>query len=152
MSNKKFLKKIFNSGFLTPVEYLGFDESEMTLSYIYMIQFIHEHKLENLNHLPKPELKCDEKKLILSNNTIYQLYLVPNKEHESEKYNSLLSILNKCDTAIGRRLCKNRLLYPILDKDELKSRYEVIENFQKENLYQTVKKSVPLGDRSNKNK
>ena len=37
------------------------------------------------------------------------------KEHESEKYNSLLSILNKCDTAIGRRLCKQRLLYPILD-------------------------------------
>jgi len=138
----EFLKKIFNSGFLTPVEYLGFDESEMTLSYIYMIQFIHEHKLENLNHLPKPELKCDEKKLILSNNTIYQLYLVPNKEHESEKYNSLLSILNKCDTAIGRRLCKNRLLYPILDKDELKSRYEVIENFQKENLYNSLKPSL----------
>ena len=65
-------------------------------------------KLENLNNLPKPIIKSDSNKLILSNNTIYQLYLVPNKEHESEKYNSLLSILNKCDTAIGRRLCKNR--------------------------------------------
>ncbi len=138
----EFLKKIFNSGFLTPIEYLGFDESEMTLSYIYMIQFIHEHKLENLNHLPKPVLKCDEKKLILSNNTIYQLYLVPNKEHESEKYNSLLSILNKCDTAIGRRLCKNRLLYPILDKDELKNRYDMIEKFQKEHLYNSLKPSL----------
>ena len=138
----EFLKKIFNSGFLTPIEYLGFDESEMTLSYIYMIQFIHEHKIENLNHLPKPALKCDEKKLILSNNTIYQLYLIPNKEHESEKYNSLLSILNKCDTAIGRRLCKNRLLYPILDKDELKSRYDMIENFQKEHLYNSLKPAL----------
>jgi DNA mismatch repair protein MutS len=138
----EFLKKIFNSGFLTPIEYLGFDDSEMTLSYIYMIQFIHEHKIENLNHLPKPTLKCDEKKLILSNNTIYQLYLIPNKEHESEKYNSLLSILNKCDTAIGRRLCKNRLLYPILDKDELKNRYDMIENFQKEHLYNSLKPSL----------
>lgn len=138
----EFLKKIFNSGFLTPIEYLGFDESEMTLSYIYMIQFVHEHKLENLNHLPKPVLKCDEKKLILSNNTIYQLYLIPNKEHESEKYNSLLSILNKCDTAIGRRLCKNRLLYPILDKDELETRYDMIENFQKGYLYNSLKPSL----------
>lgn len=138
----EFLKKIFNSGFLTPIEYLGFDESEMTLSYIYIIQFIHEHKLENLNHLPKPVLKCDEKKLILSNNTIYQLYLIPNKEHESEKYNSLLSILNKCYTAIGRRLCKNRLLYPILDIDELKNRYDMIENFQKEHLYNSLKPSL----------
>tara|TARA_E500000178_G_scaffold347556_2_gene401075 strand:- start:736 stop:3813 length:3078 start_codon:yes stop_codon:yes gene_type:complete len=135
----EYLKKIFNTGFLTPIEYLGFDESEMTLSYLYMIQFIHEHKLENLSQLPKPILKSDMNKLILSNNTIYQLYLVPNKEHESEKYNSLLSILNKCDTAIGRRLCKNRLLYPILDKDILRERYDMIENFQKEYLYDKIK-------------
>ena len=107
-----------------------------------MIQFIHEHKIENLNHLPKPILKCDEKKLILSNNTIYQLYLVPNKEHESEKYNSLLSILNKCDTAIGRRLCKNRLLYPILDNKILKDRYDMIEKFQKNHLYNLFKPSL----------
>ena len=135
----EYLKKIFNTGFLTPIEYLGFDESEMTLSYLYMIQFIHEHKLENLNNLPKPILKSDMNKLILSNNTIYQLYLVPNKEHESEKYNSLLSILNKCDTAIGRRLCKNRLLYPILDKEVLRSRYDMIENFQIHKLYDNIK-------------
>lgn len=138
----EFLKKVFNSGYLTPIEYLGFDECEMTLSYIYMIQFIHEHKLENLNHLPKPILKCDEKKLILSNNTIYQLYLIPNKEHESEKFNSLLSILNKCDTAIGRRLCKNRLLYPILDHKILKDRYNTIEQFQKDHLYNLLKPSL----------
>ena len=135
----EYFKKIFNTGFLTPIEYLGFDESEMTLSYIYMIQFIHEHKLENLNHLPKPIIKSDMNKLILSNNTIYQLYLVPNKEHVSEKYNSLLSILNKCDTAIGRRLCKNRLLYPIVDKEILNYRYDMIENFQKGELYDKIK-------------
>ena len=134
----EYLKKIFDTGFLTAIEYLGFDEVEMTLSYLYMIQFIHEHKIENLNHLPKPTLKSDEQKLILSNNTIYQLYLVPNKEHTSEKYNSLLSILNKCDTAIGRRLCKNRLLYPILDKTELNKRYDMIENFQKDSLYNDI--------------
>ena len=45
-----------------------------------------------------------------SNNTIYQLYLIPNKGHKSEKFNSLLSILNKCDTAIGRRSCKFQVI------------------------------------------
>jgi DNA mismatch repair protein MutS len=134
----EYLKKIFDTGFLTPIEYLGFDECEMTLSYLYMIQFIHEHKLENLNHLPKPTLKSDMNKLILSNNTIYQLYLVPNKEHETEKYNSLLSILNKCNTPIGRRLCKNRLLYPIIDKNILRERYDMIEKFQKDKLYENI--------------
>ena len=138
----EYFKKIFNTGFLTPIEYLGFLDSEMTLSYLYMIQFIHEHKLENLNHLPKPIIKSDMNKLILSNNTIYQLYLIPNKEHESEKYNSLLSILNKCDTAIGRRLCKNRLLYPIVDKEVLKQRYDMIDAFQKDNLYENIKPNL----------
>ena len=107
-----------------------------------MIQFIHEHKLENLNNLPKPTIKSDSNKLILSNNTIYQLYLIPNKEHENEKYNSLLSILNKCDTAIGRRLCKNRLLYPITNCNILKQRYDMIEKFQKNTLYETIKPNL----------
>ncbi len=114
-----FFDKMFKKeNSLTSIEYLGFErELEITLSYIYMIQFVYEHKLENTMNLPKPIYKTDNKNLILSHNCIYQLYLIPNREHEDEKYNSLLSILNKCDTAIGRRLCKQRLLYPILDID-----------------------------------
>ena len=136
------LKKVFQPGYLEATEYLGFDCPEITLSYVYMIQFIHEHKLENLTRLPKPILKGSEQNLILSHNCIYQLYLIPNKEHESEKYNSLLSILNKCDTAIGRRLCKNRLLYPILNKDELQNRYDTIEKFQGLSLYDKIKPNL----------
>ena len=136
------LKKVFQPGYLEATEYLGFDCPEITLSYVYMIQFIHEHKLENLTRLPKPILKGSEQNLILSHNCIYQLYLIPNKEHESEKYNSLLSILNKCDTAIGRRLCKNRLLYPILNKNELQNRYDTIEKFQGLSLYDKIKPNL----------
>jgi len=137
-----FLKKIFQPGYLLATEYLGFDCSEITLSYVYMIQFIHEHKLENLISLPRPVIKGSEHNLILSHNCIYQLYLIPNKEHESEKYNSLLSILNKCDTAIGRRLCKSRLLYPILDSNKLKDRYDTIEKFQRDHLYDKLKPNL----------
>ena len=128
----EFLKQIFtDGGILTPIEYLGFErDPEITLSYIYMLQFIHEHKIENLHGLNKPIFKGDEKYLLLSHNCIYQLYLIANKEHSSEKYNSLMKILNKCDTAIGRRLCKQRLLYPILDSNKLKHRYEMISKFQ----------------------
>ena len=47
----EFLKQIFtDGGILTPIEYLGFErDPEITLSYIYMLQFIHEHKIENLH-------------------------------------------------------------------------------------------------------
>ena len=138
-----FLGKIFQSGSLTAIEYLGFErELEIILSYIYMIQFVYEHKLENTMNLPKPIYKIDTKNLILSHNCIYQLYLIANKEHESEKYNSLLSILNKCDTAIGRRLCKQRLLYPILDINILNERYNMIEKLQKDNIYDLLKPNL----------
>ena len=63
------------------------------------------------------------------NNCIHQLYITEAQEHRSEKYNSLLSILNKCNTAIGRRLCKERLLYPIIDPNQLNQRYSEVENF-----------------------
>tara|TARA_B110000967_G_C18886153_1_gene564097 strand:+ start:71 stop:3139 length:3069 start_codon:yes stop_codon:yes gene_type:complete len=138
----EILNKIFKTGYLGATEYLGLDCPEIILSYIYMIQFIHEHKLENLLLLPKPIIKRDGQNLILSHNCIYQLYLTSSKEHESEKYNSLLSILNKCDTAIGRRLCKNRLLYPILDCKILLNRYNMIEKFQKDALYEKIKPNL----------
>jgi len=139
-----FLDKMFKKeNSLSSIEYLGFErETEIILSYIYMIQFVYEHKLENTMNLPKPIYKTDNKNLILSHNCIYQLYLIPNKEHEDEKYNSLLSILNKCDTAIGRRLCKQRLLYPILDVKILTERYDMIENFQTDNIYDLLKPNL----------
>ena len=126
----EFLKKYFSQcGFLTPIEYLGFEwENEIILSYIYMLQFIHEHKIENTMSLHNPEFKLNSQYLLLSHNCIEQLNVI-NKD-TTEKYGSLVSILNKCFTAIGRRLCKERILYPILDTEQLNHRYDMIDLFQ----------------------
>ena len=133
----EFLKKYFpQSDFLSPIEFLGFErESEIILSYIYMLQFIYEHKIENTLSLHKPEFKQNSNYLLLSHNCIEQLNIV--QKDNSEKYGSLMSILNKCSTAIGRRLCKERILYPILDKDKINKRYDMIELFQKEHEGET---------------
>ena len=127
-----FLKKIFqNTNTLSPIEYLGFEmEKEITLSYIYMLQFIYEHKIENIQNIQLPMMKENNDFLILTHNCIHQLYVTESKEHSSEQYNSLLSIVNKCNTAIGRRLCKERILYPILDESKLNERYKTVEDFQ----------------------
>jgi len=127
------LKKIFpNTGFLTPVEYLGIErEIEMIYSYLFMVQFIHEHKFDTIRELPKPEIKEVTHNLLLSHNCIYQLYLVPNRDIKTGKNDSLLSIVNNCKTPIGRRICKDRLLYPIIDSKKLQDRYEMIRLFLK---------------------
>ena len=130
----QFLSKIFtNIGNLTPIEYLDLErEPEIVLSYIYMIQFIHEHKIENTLSLKKPEFKINNKYLLLSHNCVEQLNLIDNRKNSNDKYNCLLNLLNKCSTAIGRRLCKERLLYPIVDIQVLYERYGTIELFQQE--------------------
>ena len=126
-----FLSKIFRSkSHLSSIEYLNFEnEKEITLSYIYMIQFIYEHKIENIQNIQNPIIKENQKYLSLSYNCIHQLYITEAQEHKTEKYNSLLSILNLCNTAIGRRLCKERLLYPIIDVDQINKRYNDIDLF-----------------------
>ena len=127
-----FLKKYFKTDdSLTPLETLDFErEPEITLSYIYMIQFIYEHKIENTMSLKLPEFRNNHKYLLLSHNCVEQLNVIDNYKNSTEKNNSLLSLLNKCSTAIGRRLYKERLLYPILNQGELEKRYSLIELFQ----------------------
>ena len=128
-----YYQKIYpQSGLLTPLEYLGFEMSpEIALSHIYMIDYIYQHKIENVREIKKPIHHEPEQHLSLSYNCMYQLYLIDTKEHTSEKYSSLLSLLNRCKTAIGRRLCKSRLLNPIIDVNTLNHRYTEIEMFQK---------------------
>ena len=128
----EFLENYFKTdNILTPIEFLGLErEPEITLSYIYMLQFIYEHKIENTMSLKTPEFRQNKKYLLLSHNCVEQLNVIDNQKQSTEKNSSLLSLLNKCSTAIGRRLYKERLLYPILNQEELKQRYTLIENFQ----------------------
>ena len=132
----EFLSKIFkNTNGLTSVEYLNLErELEIRMSFIFMIQFIYEHKIENTLEIKKPLFIENDKHLQITYNSIYQLNLISNYQSVdsvNDKYSSLLSLLNGCKTAIGRRLCKERLLYPIINKDKLNERYEYILNFQK---------------------
>ena len=74
----------------------------------------------------------DEKHLILTHNSIQQLDIVPNKNRQfKNKFNSLLSIVNKCSTCAGKRLFNHRILNPIIDVNVLNWRYNIIEAFRK---------------------
>ena len=75
-----------------------------------MLQFVYEHKIENTMSLKKPVLKQNQQYLLLSHNCVEQLNVIDNHKNSLEKNSSLLSILNKCLTAVGRRLCKERFL------------------------------------------
>ena len=68
----EFLENYFKTeDILTPIEFLGFErEPEIILSYIYMLQFIYEHKIENTMSLKRPEFRHNQKHLLLSHNCV----------------------------------------------------------------------------------
>ena len=129
--------KVFkNTGLLSGVEYIDLEfEEESLLSYIYLLEFINEHQINILENINKPIIKEDNKYLILSNNSARQLNIINNYNYIKDRNDSLLSVTNHCNTTIGKRLWKERILYPILDIDILNFRYNMIDYLLKDDLY-----------------
>jgi len=132
----QFLKKIFpETNYLDPVEYLDLDKyPATTVSYIVLLKFIHEHSPNIINKLNKPIFQIQQNtNLVLNNNTIYQLDILPGNQIEThETYKSLYHVIDMTRTPMGKRLLKYHLLNPIYNADELQHRYSLIASFQQD--------------------
>lgn len=149
------LKKCFpGSGALSPLEYLDMEvKSLAALSYILMLQYAYEHNEKLIDNLPKPKIletyssssssntlnKSRPKNLVLANNTINQLNLIPeagstansNNHSGSKIFRSVLTVINKTSTAMGSRLLRHKFLNPITDPDLLEEHYSQIEELRR---------------------
>lgn len=146
------LKKCFpGSGALSPLEYLDMEvKSLAALSYILMLQYAYEHNEKLIDNLPKPKIletysssgtlnNSRPKNLVLANNTINQLNLIPevgstansNNHSGSKIFRSVLTVINKTSTAMGSRLLRHKFLNPITDPDILEEHYSQIEELRR---------------------
>jgi DNA mismatch repair protein MutS len=129
------LHKIFdNHTKMSIFEYLDITYYDVSLkAYVGMLEFAYHHSEEISKRVHKPTVITDNKKLILNYNSIQQLEIIAdkNKTHRlNSKHDSLLSILNKCKTSMGKRLFKERLCHPITDSNELNRRYSQVDFFR----------------------
>jgi len=69
--------------------------------------------------------------MYLGNNALEQMGIISKDRREF----TLLKMMDKSATAIGRRLLKERLLNPIMEKDELERRYNLIERVSSHTRY-----------------
>lgn len=88
----------------------------------YLIQFAHEHNECLVQDLAAPVFLNPTRHLHLQTNSAQQLNVVG---AAGEK--SLLTLLNRCATAFGGRLFKDRLLHPIHDPVELERRWAAVD-------------------------
>ena len=137
---KSILEKVYkNIGLLSVIEFLNLNKRPLSvISFCYLIQFIYEHSEKLLEGIQKPEIIDNDKYMLLINNVVQNLNII-SSENKSGKKSSLISLLNNCKTLIGKRYFKKILLNPITDIETINIRYDMIDFFKCNKLYDDVR-------------
>jgi DNA mismatch repair protein MutS len=135
---KQLLQKVFpNTGLLSVIEYLDLEKYPIAIvSFVFLLQFSFQHNENILNHIQKPDIIINSDKLILSYNCVKHLNIIST----DSRINSLLSILNRCSSAIGKRLFKDWFLNPITETQELDKRYKRVDFMLNGKLFEKLQK------------
>jgi len=117
---------------LSPIEHLDLERSPMiTESLAILIDFVIEHDYHIVQKMSMPRIIDNRRFVYLGNNALEQMGIISKDRKEF----TLLKMIDKSSTAIGRRLLKERLLNPIMEKEELERRYNLIERVSSHTRY-----------------
>ena len=124
--NELFAKVFDINSILSPIEYLDLERYPYASeSLALLLDFIIEHDPVLIQKLARPEFLGDKHFVYLGNNALEQLNIISRDPEEM----TLLRLVDKTSTPIGKRLLKERLLNPIQNREELERRYTLIETF-----------------------
>ena len=122
--NKLFAEVYQIRSLLSSIEHLDLERSPMiTESLATLVNFVIEHDYHIVQKLLMPKLIDNRRFMYLGNNALEQMGITSKDKKEF----TLLKLLDKSSTAIGRRLLKERLLNPIMEAAELERRYNLID-------------------------
>ena len=140
----EFLQGIFKlKSMMSPIEAFDLEKNpELVVSYIYLLKYVHDHRADILSNIENPEIVVNDQHLCLTSNSIRQLNVINNYSYFKGKNESLLSVTNSCVTPMGRRLCKERLLYPSINPKTINQRYEFIDMFRENKFYEPIQKNL----------
>jgi len=112
-----------------------------TQSFCYLLNFIQEHNPTLVRRICLPEFNNTSKRVILPNHTLLQLNIIGDMSAENKKMgklSSIMSLLNKCNSPMGRRLFQHQLTNPTFDENWLSKEYSMIANMTDGEHYDMV--------------
>jgi len=138
--NELFSKVYQINSFLSAIEYLDLERHPYTTEALaILIEFIIEHDEAIIEKMNRPIFLGESRYLYLGNNALEQLGVISRDRAEV----TLLSLIDKTSTAFGKRLLKERLLSPILDKEILEERYDLSQKLMEHSdSYDTHLKNI----------
>ena len=110
----------------TPIEVIGAERYDLArIAFVMALQFAYDHNENIIKSLDFPEVLTRRGILSIEYNSAQQLNLIGCNNGKG-----LIDLLNRCGTAFGRRLFKDRLLTPIVHRKTLNARYQKIEEYK----------------------
>ena len=96
-----------------------------------LISYITYNQKKEIKHLMKPVIVNSKDYLSLNKETIRNLELIETLRNKDKTY-SLLWFLDKTKTSMGSRLLKEFILKPVVSKETITKRHDLIDLFKKE--------------------
>ena len=126
--------------FLSPIEFLDLERYPYTTEALaILIEFIIEHDEAIIAKMNRPIFLGESRYLYLGNNALEQLGVISRDASEV----TLIKLISKTSTAFGKRLLKERLLSPLLDKSIIEERYELTQKLLPlSDTYETYLKNI----------
>lgn len=107
-----------------------------------LLKYLYETQKSSLNHITHITPYLANSYMMLDNSTRRNLELCETLR-DKQKKGSLLWVLDKTKTAMGARLLRNYLEQPLIQKEEIESRYFAIECFNQESfLREEIRESL----------
>ena len=109
---------------LSPIEHLDLERHPFVSEALAtLVHFVIEHDYHIIQKLSRPKMIDNTRYMYLGNNALEQLFVISKDRSDM----TLLRLIDKSVTAIGKRLLKERLLNPIQERAELERRYGLID-------------------------
>lgn len=101
-----------------------------TQAFCYLLHFVQEHNPNLVRKIRIPDFDGNSvSRVLLVNHTLKQLNIIDDSSTDGRragKYSSVLTLLNKCCTAMGRRTFQSQLLMPSYNEVWLNREYSMI--------------------------
>ena len=96
-----------------------------TQALVFLLNFLDFHNNSLVKQLKEPVYTNFKERVRLANHSIRQLNIIDN--NKKDKYSSLMSLVNKCKTPMGKRYLSEKLLNPTNDVEYLNKEYDIQE-------------------------
>ena len=105
-----------------------------------ILSYLIKNQKKELTHFQEAEIIDNNMFLELNNETVRNLELVETIRGK-DRVNSLLWFMDKTKTAMGSRLLKSFIISPLLDKNEIEKRHNIVSLLIKEFLFKSELKT-----------